>query len=110
MIYMIYIESILLIYACDVSQVTDLAELLCPICKELLSDAVMMPCCAGSACDDCARTGIVESEGCKCPMCGDMANPEELIPYRMYREKVGLAHSPYLKYSLLTNYCLFVTG
>ena len=78
---------------CDVSQVTVPAELLCPICKELLSDAVMMPCCAGSACDDCARTGIVESEGSKCPVCGDVANPEELIPYRMYREKVTLAHT-----------------
>ena len=59
------------------------AELLCPICGELLSDAVMMPCCAGSACDDCARTGIIESEGSRCPVCGDTANPEELIPYRL---------------------------
>ena len=70
-------------------QVTVPEELLCPICKELLSDAVMMPCCARSACDDCARTGIIESEGCKCPLCGDVANPEELIPYRMYRDKVS---------------------
>ena len=28
-------------------------------------DAVMMPCCAGSACDECGRNGILESEGNK---------------------------------------------
>ena len=72
------------------SQVAVPEELLCPICKELLCDAVMMPCCAGSACDDCARNGIIESEGSKCPVCGGVANPEELIPYRMYREKVSM--------------------
>ena len=71
------------------AQVSVPAELLCPICGELLSDAVMMPCCAGSACDDCARTGIIESEGSRCPVCGDTANPEELIPYRLFRDKVG---------------------
>merc|ERR1719244_2125738 len=47
-----------------------------------------MPCCAGSACDDCARTGIVESEGSRCPVCSEVANPEELIPYRLFRDKV----------------------
>ena len=25
----------------------------------------MMPCCAGSACDECGRNGILESEGNK---------------------------------------------
>ena len=29
------------------TKVTVPPELLCPICKELLKDAVMMPCCAG---------------------------------------------------------------
>jgi len=63
-------------------------ELLCPICKDLLKDAVMMPCCAGSACDECARNGIIDSEGSRCPVCTDVANPEELIPYRLFRDKV----------------------
>ena len=75
----------------------------------------MMPCCAGSACDECGRNGILESEGNKvgskknflgvllvvkntrnfmtsklqCPVCGEAANPEELIPYRLFRDKVG---------------------
>merc|ERR1719342_208620 len=47
-----------------------------------------MPCCAGSACDECARNGIIESESSKCPVCGEVANPEELIPYRLFRDKV----------------------
>jgi len=63
-------------------------ELLCPICSDLLKDAVMMPCCAGSACDECARNGIIDSEGSRCPVCTDVANPEELIPYRLFRDKV----------------------
>ena len=65
------------------------SELLCPICHELLTDAVMMPCCAGSACDECARNEIIENEGGKCTVCGEVANPEELIPYRLFREKVS---------------------
>ena len=29
------------------------AELLCAICHDLLSDAVLIPCCGDSFCDDC---------------------------------------------------------
>ena len=43
---------------------------------------------AGSACDECARNGIIDSEGSRCPVCADVANPEELIPYRLFRDKV----------------------
>ena len=28
-------------------------ELLCPLCKDLLTDAVLIPCCGTSFCDDC---------------------------------------------------------
>ena len=42
----------------------------------------------GSACDECARQGILDSEGSKCPVCSDVANPEELIPHRLFRDKV----------------------
>merc|ERR1719209_783513 len=48
----------------------------------------MMPCCAGSACDLCARKGIVKS-GSKCPVCEEeVATAEDLIPYRLIRDKV----------------------
>ena len=43
---------------------------------------------SGSACDECARNGIIENEGGKCTVCGEVANPEELIPYRLFRDKV----------------------
>ena len=29
------------------------SELLCSICQDLLSDAVLIPCCGDSFCDDC---------------------------------------------------------
>ena len=63
------------------------AELQCPICRELLVEAVMMPCCAGSACDSCARKGIQDG-GNKCPVCKELATSEDLIPYRLIRDKV----------------------
>ena len=44
---------------------------------------------AGSACDECARNGIIENEGGRCTVCGEVANPEELIPYRLFRDKVS---------------------
>ena len=44
--------------------------------------------CLGSACDECARDAIISSEGSKCPLCGEQANPEELIPYRLFRDRV----------------------
>lgn len=28
-------------------------ELLCPVCKDLLTDAVVAPCCGNSSCDEC---------------------------------------------------------
>lgn len=28
-------------------------DLLCTICKDLLTDAVMIPCCGNSFCDEC---------------------------------------------------------
>lgn len=28
-------------------------ELLCPICNDLMTDAVVIPCCGNSYCDDC---------------------------------------------------------
>ena len=46
---------------------------------------------SGSACDECARNGIIENEGGKCTVCGEVANPEELIPYRLFRDKVRQA-------------------
>lgn len=34
-------------------------ELLCPICNDLMTDAVVIPCCGNSYCDDCESLGSV---------------------------------------------------
>ena len=34
-------------------------ELICPLCGDLLTDAIMLPCCAISACDGCARDSLI---------------------------------------------------
>ena len=64
-------------------------ELLCSICKELLCDAVMMPCCAMIVCYSCACDKIIESEDRKCPLCGEETNLGDLIPSQMFRRKVN---------------------
>lgn len=33
-------------------------ELLCPICNDLMTDAVVIPCCGNSYCDECEFLGI----------------------------------------------------
>ena len=61
-------------------------EFLCKICTNLIKNAVMMPCCAGPCCDTCAVTGVA----CfgTCPLCQAVTSPEDLIPFRMLRDKI----------------------
>lgn len=33
-------------------------ELLCNLCDDLLTDALLVPCCANSYCDDCKETTL----------------------------------------------------
>ena len=47
----------------------------------------MLPCCAAALCDQCAKKKIFELNG-KCHMCKDTVDPENLIPYRLLRDKV----------------------
>ena len=63
------------------------AELVCLVCQDLVSLAVMMPCCAGACCQDCARNNI-NIYG-SCPLCLAHSHCEDLIPYRMLRQKVA---------------------
>ena len=60
-------------------------HLKCPVCHELIKDAVMLPSCADEMCDECARDALINPENTKneCPVCGEPDNsPEELIPVR----------------------------
>ncbi|MEQ2313929.1 hypothetical protein AMECASPLE_006912 [Ameca splendens] len=65
-------------------------ELLCLICRDLLSDAVVIPCCGNSYCDDCIRTTLLESEDHLCPTCGQSdVSPDTLIANKFLRQAVN---------------------
>lgn len=88
-------------------------ELLCLICKEMLSDAVVIPCCGNSFCDDCEshlhthththsnqgcadaesvspsgiRTALLDSDQHTCPICKQSnVSPDTLIANKFLRQ------------------------
>ncbi|XP_037647640.1 E3 ubiquitin-protein ligase RBBP6-like isoform X3 [Sebastes umbrosus] len=64
-------------------------ELLCLICHDLLSDAVVIPCCGNSYCDDCIRTALLDSEEHVCPTCSQSdVSPDTLIGNKFLRQAV----------------------
>lgn len=65
-------------------------ELVCSICSDLLTDAVMIPCCGNSFCDECIRGVLLESEDHECPDCHEKEiSPDTLIPNRFLRTSVA---------------------
>ncbi|KAL1378318.1 hypothetical protein pipiens_020302, partial [Culex pipiens pipiens] len=65
-------------------------DLICAICKDLFTDAVMIPCCGSSFCDECVRTALLESEDNECPDCKEKgSSPGSLIPNRFLRNSVN---------------------
>lgn len=65
-------------------------DLICSICKDLFTDAVMIPCCGSSFCDECVRTALLESEDNECPDCKEKgSSPGSLIPNRFLRNSVN---------------------
>ncbi|XP_053193953.1 E3 ubiquitin-protein ligase RBBP6-like isoform X2 [Scomber japonicus] len=65
-------------------------ELLCLICHDLLTDAVVIPCCGNSYCDDCIRTALLDSEEHVCPTCGQSdVSPDTLIANKFLRQAVN---------------------
>ncbi|XP_050498299.1 E3 ubiquitin-protein ligase RBBP6 isoform X2 [Diabrotica virgifera virgifera] len=65
-------------------------DLLCSICSDLLQDAVMIPCCGNSFCDECIRGVLLESEDHECPDCHEKEiSPDTLIPNRFLRTSVA---------------------
>uniref|UniRef100_A0A674APH7 RBBP6 ligase n=1 Tax=Salmo trutta TaxID=8032 RepID=A0A674APH7_SALTR len=62
-------------------------ELLCLLCKDLMTDAVVIPCCGNSYCDDCIRTSLLESEEHVCPTCSQSdVSPDALIANKFLRQ------------------------
>ncbi|KAK4874540.1 hypothetical protein RN001_013900 [Aquatica leii] len=65
-------------------------DLLCSLCSDLLTDAVMIPCCGDSYCDECIRSCLLESEDHECPACHERdISPGTLIPNRYLRNSVA---------------------
>ncbi|XP_029945859.1 E3 ubiquitin-protein ligase RBBP6-like [Salarias fasciatus] len=65
-------------------------ELLCLICRDLLCDSVVIPCCGNSYCDDCIRTALLDSEDHVCPTCGQSdVSPDTLIANKFLRQAVN---------------------
>ncbi|XP_044758580.1 E3 ubiquitin-protein ligase RBBP6 isoform X2 [Coccinella septempunctata] len=65
-------------------------DLVCSICTDLLADAVMIPCCGNSFCDECIRFFLLESEDHECPDCHEKdISPGTLIPNRFLRKSVA---------------------
>ena len=67
-------------------------HLKCGVCGDLLKDAIMMPECACTLCDECARESLLREENTKneCPLCSEPNNsPDDLIPSRKDRDAVN---------------------
>ncbi|XP_029901813.1 E3 ubiquitin-protein ligase RBBP6-like [Myripristis murdjan] len=64
-------------------------ELLCPICKELMADAVVTPCCGNSYCDECIRSSLLDSEEHICFTCQQSdVSPDDLSANEALRQAV----------------------
>jgi len=65
------------------------SELRCPTCNNLLADAVLIPCCGTSYCDDCIRNYLLENEQ-ECPSCGqENVSPDSLVINKQLRQAVN---------------------
>jgi len=70
-----------------ISQDTVPKELTCPICKKLLNNAVIIPCCSETTCDDCIRSALL-NDNFTCPLCSSAVVPDQLIPNKAVRRTV----------------------
>uniref|UniRef100_A0A668A9P2 RBBP6 ligase n=1 Tax=Myripristis murdjan TaxID=586833 RepID=A0A668A9P2_9TELE len=65
-------------------------ELLCPICKELMADAVVTPCCGNNYCDECIRSSLLDSEEHICFTCRQSdVSPDDLSANEALRQVSG---------------------
>lgn len=59
-------------------------ELTCSICKEIVQNAVIIPCCGESFCDECIREYLLENEFV-CFACKQDVSPDALVPNKPLR-------------------------
>ncbi len=61
-------------------------ELICSLCKEIMKEAVIIPCCGESFCSECICTHLCDNEF-TCPACKkDKVSPENLAPNKALRQ------------------------
>ena len=64
-------------------------DLICCLCRGLLEDAVLIPCCGKAFCDECIRSHLLASDDHECPECmKKYVSPDSLIPNRSLRTSV----------------------
>lgn len=64
-------------------------ELICSLCKKLMKDAVIIPCCGESYCYDCIQDYLCENEF-TCPACKEEGvSPDNLAPNKALRKVSG---------------------
>eukprot|EP00941_MAST-03F_sp_MAST-3F-sp1_P004072 g4072.t1 len=68
-------------------------DMKCGICSNLLSEAVLLPCCCASVCDGCARNALMTSDNdtgvYSCPLCSSQnISPDMLMPNEELRREV----------------------
>uniref|UniRef100_A0A8C0F8D8 RBBP6 ligase n=1 Tax=Bubo bubo TaxID=30461 RepID=A0A8C0F8D8_BUBBB len=77
-------------------------ELLCFICKEIMTEAVIIPCCGNSYCDECIRTALLDSEEHTCPTCHQAdVSPDTLVANKCLRQVIS---------NLNISLCWFILG
>ncbi|RDD42076.1 E3 ubiquitin-protein ligase RBBP6 [Trichoplax sp. H2] len=65
-------------------------ELLCGICNRLCVDAVVIPCCGASFCDDCIRNHLLENDDHSCPICKSQnISPDTLVINQSVRKSIA---------------------
>ena len=71
-------------------------ELVCLLCRLLLDEAIMLPCCANSTCFECAKVALEKSDKSACPICNTRdTDPADLIPNRRLRSQASQFRANY---------------
>lgn len=63
-------------------------NLRCPLCEKIFKDAVSIPCCGKSYCDECIRNHLLKETNTKmeCPNCHQGQSPDNLVPNKKLRQ------------------------
>ena len=86
-------------------------RLRCHLCDLVMSSAVMTPCCATSACANCAKDKLIrEAKRCWVEGCGKGLNLRDLIPFRSGTDLVGLVCLLVSFISCIRDFCQQISG